>query len=114
MKKMVENIGKRVVERLFDFGNNGYEMDGGILGISFTLDVCGRALDCRASIDNGRLQYLEAMFSGGGYENVENGIEAYVRANTDVKGLWTTALGYISDYDGDEPIDAAYFACRLI
>lgn len=118
MKKVTENIGSMIIEKLFDFDNNDYELVGGVcekenginepdtLSISFSFEYSTCEVGCYVYMAGGTAKVVEATLypqnKNHKLEAIEGGVAKYLEENLDTKELWTEALDHARENSMDE------------
>lgn len=112
MKKSIENIGKKVVEFLYDFENNDYELEGGYyepdngiceaasVSIYGNLTIFGH--EATVNVDTKYNGYIEVWFEDDEYFNIEEAVNKYVENKLDLRDLYTSAIEHYEINYGDE------------
>lgn len=114
MKKVIEGIGKKVIDKFFDFDDNGFSFEGVFvephneireaesLSISFTMSVGKHDVDCFLNMTGKKVNSLEAVFADGGLDNIEEAVNEYILQNMNTDELMSLALDKTEEDSMDE------------
>lgn len=92
MKKVIENIGKKVLDLLFDTDKNDIDYDGSLLYGNCTVLTCKAEFDinktsvtCHVRYEDDKLSYceVEVYRKDRDYENVQRSLQQYLDENFD-------------------------------
>ena len=89
MKKVIEDIGKKVIEQLYDFDNNEYEYYGGcnepdcVEGPSASMHFVFKYNEHFVTVSVSYRDYVEVLFEDDEYENLEQAVNDYVEKEFD-------------------------------
>ena len=112
MKKAIENIGKKVIDFLYDFDNNEYALTKGgyepenccyepdNLSINIHLDYAGHEIT--GLVEYGSNKIVEVLFESDNYENIQEAVNEYVERELDLKDLIYEAIEDRKSYEMDE------------
>lgn len=112
MKKVIENIGKKVLDFIYDFENNEYDYEGGCYepwnGISEKASVYMnihfdyKGHEVTGSVYVGRDRYVEVLFESDNYENIETAVNEYVKKELNLDDWYSCAMDDMADSSMDE------------
>ena len=114
MKNIIEIIGEKILNELFDFDNNSYNVektdpnhpevyDTTEVSMSFNGDMNKRYFyDGSVKVVNGKLSYIEVFDDDKKYPNIENAVQEYINEKFDADEWYTEVLADNSRYCEDE------------
>ena len=108
MRQVIENIGKKVIEQLYDFNNNEYEYDGGcyepgcVEGPSASMHFAFKYNNHFVTVSVSSGNYIEVLFEDDEYENLENAVNDYVEKEFDDNDWLASVQEDVRDNSLDE------------
>ncbi len=112
MKRAIENIGKKVLDFIFDFENNEYVLEQGFfepenginespsLQINGFIEYAGH--DVTIGVWAKDTNTVEVLFESDEYYNIEAAVNEYVQKNLDFKELMACAIDDRIESEADE------------
>lgn len=92
MKKVIENIGKKVLDFIYDFENNDFELEGGCYepengicegsGVTISGHITIGGHDVTVSVWT-KSKTVEVLFEDDEYYNIEEAVNGYVAGEID-------------------------------
>ena len=112
MKKVIENIGKKVLDFIYDFENNEYDYDGGCYepwngisekeSVSMNIHFDYKGHEVTGSVYAGAKKYVEVLFESENYENIEAAVNEYVEKELDLDDWYSCAIDDMRENSMDE------------
>ena len=112
IKQTIEKVGNKVMDFLYDFDNNDYELDGGCCepenGIyeAPSISIRGRVTifghEVTVGVDTRGGGYIEVLFEDDEYENLEEAVNGYVKHTLDLRDLHASAVDHYGSNYMDE------------
>ena len=108
MKKVIENIGKKVIEQLYDFDKNEYDYCGGcyepgcVESPSASMSVIFEYGNHSITVNVSSGSYAEVLFEDDEYENLEKAVNKYVEDHFDDKDWLACVEEDVRDNSMDE------------
>lgn len=114
MKRIIEIIGKKVLDELYKFDNNDYNIEKTDPNFPEVYDTTEASMDFNGDLNkryffngsvkvvNGRLGYIEVFDYDEQYPNIEKAVQEYVNANFNADEWYSELIDYNESLCEDE------------